>query len=107
EVRGRLPRLPGRPVRLRPGREAMIRPDPIRSDPTRSPETKSMSITRWLNRRRPWLLVAVLLGVALARPETARAAPSQPPIDVASLRVGFVAGGQGNVFKPGKWTPLW
>jgi hypothetical protein len=51
------------------------------------------------------LLVLVVVGPAGAA--SAFAAGSQQPIEVESLRVGFVAGNQGNLFKPGKWTPLW
>jgi hypothetical protein len=51
------------------------------------------------------LAVALLLAAALA--EAASAAPAQRPIEVETLRVGFVAGTQSNVFKLGKWAPLW
>src|SRR5262249_35864141 len=50
------------------------------------------------------LLAVGLLGVGAG---TSRAAAPERPITVESLRVGFVAGGQGNLFKPGKWGPLW
>jgi hypothetical protein len=50
-----------------------------------------------------WLCAAMgHLGAGAA----VAAAPSRP-IDVESMRVGFVAGSEANLFKPGKWTPLW
>src|SRR5262249_55181237 len=54
-----------------------------------------------------WLLIAAtaVATAATARPASA-AAPARP-IDVETLRAGFVAGNQGNLFKVGKWTPVW
>ena len=74
----------------------------MRSDPRKRP-------VRTCRSRRPWPLVALLVLVVVGLPGsgTASAAGPQRPIDVESLRVGFVAGNQGNLFKPGKWTPLW
>jgi hypothetical protein len=52
----------------------------------------------------PVVLMMGLLGTAAGTPV---AAAPERPINVESVRVGFVAGGQANLFKPGKWAPLW
>ena len=74
----------------------------MRSDPR-------MRSVQTCRSRRSWPLLALLVFVVvgLSGSGTASAAGPQQPIDVESLRVGFVAGSRGNVFKPGKWTPLW
>jgi hypothetical protein len=72
---------------------------------------KSKPRARLLQIGSSWLLrgLLVLVAVGWTGVGAGVAAAAQPDrqIDVESLRAGFVAGGQGNVFKPGKWTPLW
>ena len=106
-----LPRLPGGSLRLRPGREAVIRSDypderpnqdlgefPMRSDPRKRTRAD-------LSSRRPWRLVALLVLSRAGLPgcgDRASAAAPQRPIDVESLRVGFVAGRPGQPVQAGQ-----
>ena len=69
---------------------------PRRNDHARP--SKALAVALWLS---------TALTLALTLTQAALAAPSQRAIEVETLRVGFVAGTQSNLFKLGKWTPLW
>jgi hypothetical protein len=57
---------------------------------------------------RPRLQISfLLLAAGLFSAPAAGAAGAERPVSVESLRMGYIAGAQGNLFKPGKWTPLW
>jgi hypothetical protein len=72
------------------------------------PETDRVPLPSPPRRPRPSASVGPLLAVALlAGAPAAFAAPSKRPIEVETLRVGFVSGPENNLFKLGKWTPLW
>ena len=119
EVRRSLPGLPGSPLRLRPGREAVMPTDLIpENDPTMTLATLPM---RSDPRTRPVQGTVVPAGPrpargpagsrhdgdCLAGGTAAAAACRRGRSTSRSLRVGFVAGNQGNVFKLGTWTPVW